>query len=284
MLLLAATGLLHGLRHGVDWDHIAAISDLTGANDRRRGLRAATAYALGHGLVILVLGLLAVLGNDYIPDSLDGIMGRVVGVTLIVLGVSVAVGLARDRRNFRMRSRWTVVGSGVTRAGRWARDRVGAMRHDHPHSHDGHGHGHAHTDVSQVRHGNIGAAKTKLGHSHEHVHIAVEPRDPFAATTPRSAVLVGMLHGVGAESPTQVVVLVGASQAAGHVQAIVVLLAFVLGLLCSNTGVALATSTGFLSATRSFRVYATIALLCAAASTAMGILYLFGGTLPGLLG
>lgn len=284
VLVLATTGLLHGLRHGIDWDHLAAISDLTSGNDRRSGLRAATAYALGHGVIVLVLGLLAVLGNGYIPDSLDEVMGRVVGVTLIVLGASVAIGLARDRERFRMRSRWTVVGSGFTRAGRWARDRVVAIRHDHPHSHDGHGHGHVHRHADGPREGDRAAAPTKVGHSHEHVHIAVEPRDPFATTSPRSAVAVGMLHGVGAETPTQVVVLVAASQAAGHGQAVVVLTAFVVGLLCSNSAVALATSTGFLSAARSFRVYATVAVLCAAASVLMGVHYILGGSMPTLAG
>ena len=36
---LVAAGLLLGLRHGIDWDHIAAISDLTSSQQQRlRGL------------------------------------------------------------------------------------------------------------------------------------------------------------------------------------------------------------------------------------------------------
>ncbi len=164
------TGLLLGIRHGIDWDHIAAITDITsttaaasaaeaahaqehraaaaahehghggmtelqahggapasgerpgpgrttpGACRRGRGrvgagagvagagiasatlasrwvrpeqveaIRLGTLYAVGHGIVVIVLGIAALTFGALLPDWLDPIMGRVVGLTLLGLG------------------------------------------------------------------------------------------------------------------------------------------------------------------------------------------------------
>ena len=83
-LLLTAFGL--GLRHGVDFDHIAAIADLTSTTEsRKRGFMLSLWYALGHAVVVLALGALVILFEATIPESLDSWMGRVVGATLLFL-------------------------------------------------------------------------------------------------------------------------------------------------------------------------------------------------------
>ena len=57
-LFFTALGL--GLRHGIDWDHIAAISDLTGSSEtRRQGWWLSLWYALGHAAAVFVLGIFA---------------------------------------------------------------------------------------------------------------------------------------------------------------------------------------------------------------------------------
>src|SRR4051812_26253486 len=86
MLLLAASAALYGLRHGIDWDHLAAITDITsGQVTPGRSLRVASAYAVGHAVVVFALGVLAVVGAPLLPDGIDAVMGRVVGVTLLLL-------------------------------------------------------------------------------------------------------------------------------------------------------------------------------------------------------
>jgi len=46
-MALLGTGLGLGLRHGIDWDHIAAISDVAGSQkNRRRSLGMGTLYAI----------------------------------------------------------------------------------------------------------------------------------------------------------------------------------------------------------------------------------------------
>ncbi len=50
---LIVSSLLLGLRHGVDWDHIAAITDIAATQDSpRRGFALGIVYAFGHGLVV----------------------------------------------------------------------------------------------------------------------------------------------------------------------------------------------------------------------------------------
>ena len=55
---LLATAYGFGFRHGIDWDHLAALTDITSSQDApRRSMVLATLYALGHGVVVFVLGL-----------------------------------------------------------------------------------------------------------------------------------------------------------------------------------------------------------------------------------
>ena len=58
-LVAAAFGF--GFRHGIDWDHIAALTDISSSQDsRRRSMAYCTLYALGHALVV------------FVPDGGDG--------------------------------------------------------------------------------------------------------------------------------------------------------------------------------------------------------------------
>src|SRR4051812_28610645 len=103
---LLVSAVAFGFRHGFDWDHLAAITDLTSSQPNpRRSTLLATLSACGHGLVVLLLGVGAIVFSEQLPGSVDSVMGRVVGVTLIVLGVVVLVALVREGRDFRMRSR-----------------------------------------------------------------------------------------------------------------------------------------------------------------------------------
>ena len=49
--------LVFGFRHGFDWDHIAALTDLTGSQaTSRRSMWLATLYALGHAAMVNLIG------------------------------------------------------------------------------------------------------------------------------------------------------------------------------------------------------------------------------------
>src|SRR5438128_4631858 len=117
---LVVAAFLFGFRHGIDWDHIAAITDITSSQeDRRKSLLFGTVYALGHALVVLALGVVAIVIGKKLPTGVDRVMTRVVGATLIVLGIYVFTSLIRHGRDFRMRSRWMLIFAGVRRGARW---------------------------------------------------------------------------------------------------------------------------------------------------------------------
>src|SRR4029453_12435639 len=78
------SAFLFGFRHGIDWDHIAAITDIAGSQDDR-----GTLYAVGHALVVFLIGTAAILLGERLPESIDNVMEKIVGVTLIMLGVFV---------------------------------------------------------------------------------------------------------------------------------------------------------------------------------------------------
>src|SRR5437899_1978698 len=119
-LVLTAVGF--GFRHGIDWDHIAALTDITSSqDDSRRSMFLATLYALGHGLVVLVLGSAAIVFAERLPRAVDTVMERFVGGTLVLLAVYVVFALVRHGRDFRMRSRWMLLFSGFGRLVRLAR-------------------------------------------------------------------------------------------------------------------------------------------------------------------
>ena len=95
-----------------------------------------------------------------------------------------------------------------------------------------------------------------------------------------------MLHGIGAETPTQIVVLAAAAGAGGGVAGVVFLVAFLAGLFCSNSLLAVASVAGLLQRKRAFPLYAGFSLLIAAFSLCVGLTLLVGGgeRLPHWLG
>jgi high-affinity nickel-transport protein len=237
---LLASAFVLGLRHGVDWDHIAAIADITGTQDSlRTSLWYSTLYAVGHASVVLAIGGALILADLQIPPGVESVMGRVVGATLIVLGIWVVVALVRHGEEFRLRSRWMLVFAGLRSMGRRVRGAEPV----------------ASSGGSFVDYG----ATTSVG--------------------------VGMLHGIGAETPTQVVIFLGAARVGGQSLGMAVLGVFVLGLVTANTLIAVAASLGFLSATRSAWVYRATGAVVAAFSLILGTVFLLGdgSTLPALL-
>ncbi len=242
-ILLIISALVFGLRHGIDWDHIAAITDITGSqSSRRQSIWLGMVYAIGHGTVITVLGLLAVLVGVFLPKWIDGVMERVVGITLLLLGVYVVYSLIKDGRNFKMRSRWMLLFE-------WAE--IGY-----------------HKLMSRL----TGVETDKTLH----------PRN-YGFTT---AYLVGIIHGIGAETPTQVLLFIAADGAAGSRLGILLVLVFILGLLISNAIITILSTYGYVGARKNTPVLMALGGLTAAFSLTVGTIFLFGqaGALPALLG
>jgi High-affinity nickel-transport protein len=277
-LVLTAFGF--GFRHGIDWDHIAAITDITGSqDDRRASILDGTLYALGHAFVVLVLGVLAIIAGERLPGSVDEVMARIVGVTLIILGVYVFWSLIRHGRDFRLRSRWMLVFAGVRKGVRWAKARVGAR------TSNGNG-GAVMVDPIATT---VPAAAWHHGHhgrpGHHH-HSQPEADDAFMNYNRLTALGVGMIHGIGAETATQVLVFLTAAGAGGAAAGIIVLIAFIVGLVASNSFITLGSTFGFLRASQNFTVYVTVAVITGLFSLVIGSIFLAGKSsfLPALFG
>lgn len=279
---LVVSSYLFGLRHGIDWDHLAAIADITSSqDDRKQSLWFGTLYALGHGAVVFALGVLAIVAGGFIPSSLETFMTKVVGVTLLVLGVYVFVSLVRHGRDFRLRSRWMLIFAGIRKGTKWARRRVrvGAEGDDREAFGGEQPPGAPGESPSAWHHGHHG----RRGHHH---HVRPEHDDDIPAYGTRTAFGVGMIHGIGAETPTQVLIFLAAAGAGGAAVGIFVLIVFILGLLTTNSLITAASTLGYLSAVKNFTIYAIVALLTATFSLIIGVLFLLGreGLLPAFFG
>lgn len=302
---LLGTAFVLGIRHGFDWDHIAAITDVTstttaadvaeevhvaahagthehahggpaelaahldpdahahvGAHgageerhvdvgavhprllvEQRRALALGTLYALGHAFVVFVLGSLALVFGAVLPDWVDPIMGRVVGVTLMLLGIWVFVSLyqyVRHGQAFRLRSRWMLVFDSIRYGWRRFQARL---------------HGHEHADPIEM-----------------------------TAYGPRTAFGVGMIHGIGAETGTQVLLIAAIGGASSEGLGIPMLIAFIGGLLLSNSIIVFITATGFIASRVRERLYIVVGVVAGTFSLVVGAVFLFGldGALPAI--
>ena len=236
-LLVISTFLL-GLRHGVDWDHIAAISDIVSAQERPgKALWLGTVYALGHATVVGVLGILAVLLDVRLPEWVDGFMEPFVGMTLVVLGAYVIYSLIAHRGHVHLRSRWMLLREGVAAAYAHVRGKGTSSR------------------VAQA----YGEA---------------------------SAYAVGMIHGIGAETPTQVLLFIAAAGAAGRTQGVLLVLTFIVGLIIANTAIVVASTYGLGRARQHATAWAIFGGVTGAFSIAVGMMFLLGRghLLPPILG
>jgi len=217
---------------------------------------------LGHASVIIILGLGAIALGATVPDWLDAVAGRVVGVTLVVLGILVAVTLVLERGSFRARSRWMILFE-------TSRRMVQATRARYTHSHEHVAISHAHHDDDEIDDDGTSMVAAPT-HSHTHEH------ESDSEYTNRAAVGIGAIHGVGAETPTQVVVFLAAASAGGVWAGIVVLAMFVIGLVVSNSAITLASVFGFSMASRSQGVQIGFGVFTAVMSIGIGLLFLTG--------
>lgn len=288
IIALAGLGIALGLRHGIDWDHIAAITDITSSvvgteeaeaqeqraaigtsnmslasgigatavigsattmsgasytpsistersrhrHEMRRGLFLATMYALGHATLVVLLGILAIWLGAVLPDWIDPIMERIVGVTLLILGGWIVYSLIRYGRDFRLQSRWMVLFSLIRNGWNRLKSKVSGERIEHSH------------DIA-----NYG---------------------------PKTAFGIGLLHGVGAETGTQAVLLAGAAGATTRATGSLLLLFFTIGLIISNTLVAAFSATGFVSASTKRTLFVIVGVFAAIFSLIVGFLFVTG--------
>lgn len=237
--------LLLGLRHGIDWDHIAAITDVTGTSGHKKeAFFLGFLYIIGHAGIVLILGLASVAVGVNLPDWVDPFMERFVGLTLVFLGAWLIASIVRHGRNFRMKSRWMLILDLINNLSFWLHGKI-------PHRHE-------HQEMQQLRGKNM----------------------------PKAALTVGMIHGIGAETPTQVLLFVTAAGVGKGFTGILLLFTFVFGLVISNTLISVLSILGFAKAKKDSNLYIGLGLITAIFSIVVGLLFLFqkGKVLPVIFG
>ncbi|MDR3613282.1 MAG: hypothetical protein P4L53_06935 [Candidatus Obscuribacterales bacterium] len=244
--LLCFTGLFLGIRHGFDLDHMTAISDLVSAKAAASINSAASIdqpsakfqsyilagmYAFGHALVVAVLGLGALLFRATLPDWIDPIMQRLVGLSLLLFGL------------------WILY---CMRAMRTTRSR-GLM-------------------VLQA----ISKTKHVLFQRFLKQELAPHAHDPSDFCNARCALAIGALHGIGAETGTQVILMTSMGSANSVPSSLFMLGSFVSGMLIANVGLAVFISEGYFRAMLSQRLIATFNLSIAFLNIVIGAIFVSG--------
>lgn len=241
-LALASAAAL-GWRHGFDYDHVTAITDITSVElNRARSMRLGVLYALGHAATVAALRSTVIFGRLALPSGLNQLAERFIGCTLIVLGIYVCFSMFSKQHSHNSRSRIVLLISGC----RWLIWRVGSL---------------------------FGGRRER-------------PASFQWSYNRKSVFLIGIAHGLGAESPTQLSLFLLAANLGGIGKGLLGLAMFVIGLLVMNT-LMTASATGLYGAsTRRPRLNLWVFGLTAAYSFGIGVIFLFGASaaLPALAG
>jgi ABC-type nickel/cobalt efflux system permease component RcnA len=101
VLSVLTLGLLIGMRHALEADHVAAVASLA---TRSRGVRETTrlgiAWGVGHTVTLFVIGTAVLLMDSLVPETVAHGLELAVGVMLVLLGLDVLRRLIRDGIHF----------------------------------------------------------------------------------------------------------------------------------------------------------------------------------------
>jgi hypothetical protein len=196
-LLTLLVGLVLGLKHSTEADHLAAVSTLvTDTHGVRRGAMVGAFWGLGHLLTLFVLGAILIIFRLPMTPRIAWGLEFLVALVLIGLGARAITLTLRGKYHF------------------------------HVHEHAGHEHAHLHFHT-------VAEKAVAEAHSHTAVH-AEEPHDHLPARGHGiRPLLVGMAHGLaGTASLTLLVLTTIQSRALG----IVYLLVFGSGAMLGMAG------------------------------------------------
>lgn len=149
---LLLLGLITGLRHSMEADHIAAVSTIMATSERHKKLRRApllgALWGLGHTASLFAAGLVVLLLAVSIPQKVSNTLEFGVGVMLVFLGATTLTG-------FNIGKFVRGIFSRHTHEHRHVHEDIGVV-HSHEHDHHDHKHGHKSLTIGMV-HGMAGS-------------------------------------------------------------------------------------------------------------------------------
>lgn len=232
--LALLTAAVLGFKHGFDYDHIAAISDITNVEtEPHRAMRMGLLYVLGHAATVAALGSLVISFQTSLPPVIDNWAERLVGLTLVILGIYVFGSMLRAGAKAPPKSRILI----LINAFRWTGWKIRQFFHSEA------------LERPAVANWNY---------------------------TKKAAFFIGVIHGLGAETPSQLLIFLLAANLGGVARGFLGLAMFLTGLLLMNT-LMTASAVGIftMSATRE-RLMRIVTALTATYSLVVGVIFLFG--------
>jgi high-affinity nickel-transport protein len=186
---IALLGLLMGMRHATDPDHVIAVTTIV---SRERRLTAASrvgiVWGLGHTLTVLAVGAAIIVFKIAIPIRLGLAMEFAVAIVLILLGLGAFASLVQ------------LVARRITATPR-AVDQPLVPSHAHGHGFGAHRHPHFHPDSSEQH----GAEQLALNHEHS---LPAGALSSFAIRRPLLRSFgVGLVHGLAGSAAIALLVL-----------------------------------------------------------------------------
>lgn len=175
-------GLLLGMKHATETDHLAAVATLvTQESSPRSALRLGALWGLGHTLTLFLFGAIALVLGKTIAPRLEQSLEFCVGLMLIALGADVLRRLIQQRVHFHVHHHGT------------------GAAHIHAHSHQGEGrhedslhrHTHSRSRLLYWPHRRPVAARAAVTQSTPPRYRRIQP-----GGSPIRALAVGMMHGM----------------------------------------------------------------------------------------
>ena len=187
---IALLGLLMGMRHATDPDHVIAVTTIV---SRERRLTAASRvgiiWGLGHTLTVLVVGAAIIIFKIAVPIRLGLAMEFAVAIVLILLGLGAFASLVQ------------LVVRRITGTPLAVDQPLVVHSHAHGHGFGPHRHPHVHPDPGEYH----GSEQLALNHEHS---LSAGALSSFAIRRPllRSFV-VGLVHGLAGSAAIALLVL-----------------------------------------------------------------------------
>jgi high-affinity nickel-transport protein len=224
-IMFALLAVFIGMKHGIDGDHVAAIADMVGSEQRKKKqLTLGVMYAIGHGMIVMVIGVLFIYIGVQLPDATKQVLEMLVSITLILLGMFIIWSIFQQKKDYEYKSRLRIVVEFF------------------------------HTLASKVTSG------TKMNQ--------LSPTKIGAI----GAFIIGILHGIGVESPTQIAIISNAIGLDNLTVALIQLTLFVIGLLIATIGITFCLSWGFMKARVKNKLFLLLGTVTGTYSLGLGIL------------
>jgi len=211
--------ILMGFRHGMDSDHIAALSDIIGIEiEKKRQILHGLLYAVGHASIVLCFGFAAALLGMNISGSTAAFLEFLVGFTLLLLGGMILLSIIKDRGSYVYRSRISII--------------IEFFRKKFP---------------------------SKEGAK---IHAA--------SLNNMGAFFIGVLHGIGAETPTQLTLFASSMGLKDIYLILFQILMFTVGLFVATLLIIFSVSWLFQKASKRKKVYVVLGIITGLYSVVLG--------------